>query len=203
MRWLPLLMVPLLGCAPLRVVLDARPDVTAWPEPTRGAAERYGELADRLQATADFYDRQALKAHAKQRVMGVLSILGATVSGASVGVLSWPDFPAEGRPGVAAAGISMATFSGLFAVLPMAHHYPLKEAGYRRAGAEARRAYGELQARCASLVGDPAADAAAVHACADEAETAVRAAWAFPPDSGAFPPKADELRELIDEARTE
>jgi len=201
MRWLPLLLIPLLGCSPLTLVLDPRPDWSTHPPAAASGAERYAALADRLQGTADFYERQALKAHTKQRVMGVLSIFGATVSGASVGVLSWPDFPAQGRPGVAAAGISMATFSGLFAVLPMAHHYPLKEAGFRRAGAEARAAYSALQARCAALVSDPEADAAAMQRCADEAAAAVDAAWAFPADSGAFPPPAAELQGLIEAAR--
>lgn len=195
---LPLLL--LCACAPLRPLLDHRNDPFAGlpgHEARSELARRCSSLADRLVATAAFYDREADKAHLKMRVMSVLVGVGATGAGASIGALSQPEFPDAGRPGVASLGVSMAVFSGLMAILPHAHQYILKEAGYRHQATQAREALVEIDEACALAMLEADRPLQDLAACADRLQDSLAAALRFPEGSPCRPPPEDELAAAI------
>ena len=206
LRLAPLVLAALLicGCGPLRLLLDPRPNPFAdQPDEAERAALvlRYGELADRLQATASFYDREVRKSHTKARVMTVLVGAGATGAGASIAVLAQPDVPAEARPGIASAGVSSAVLAGLMAVLPYAHQYHLKEAGYLRQAAGAWSDYGRIQASCASTLLLPETPLAQLGRCVDQLEEALVTARSFPADSPCRPPPDRDVARALERAR--
>lgn len=194
----------LCGCAPLKLLLDARPNPFAdQPEQAERAAllTRYGDLADRLQGTAAFYDREVRKSHTKARVMGVLVGTGATGAGAALGVLGQPGIAPEARPGIAAAGISGAVLAGLMAILPYAHQYALKEAGYRRQADQAWTDYRRIDGRCGPAALDSTTSTAELGACISDLEAALAASRAFPEDSPCRPPPGRDLGRALDVAR--
>jgi hypothetical protein len=129
-----LLLAPLLsGCAGPTVLLDLRSSGST--DPAAASAEaRYGQLADRLQAHAAFYEHEVRKNHTKMRVMGVLSVLGAGAAAGTTASAFQPDMPDAVRPAIASVSISMSVLSAVFVLLPHAHQYILKEAGYQRMG---------------------------------------------------------------------
>jgi len=197
---LSLLILSLGGCAPIALSLDTRGNPFEGVPEEQARAElvtRYNELADRLQATAVHYDREVRKNHVKLRVMSVLSGVGAAGAGASVGVLSQPGLADEARPGIAAAGISGAVFAGLMAILPHAHQYVLKEAGYAR---QARQSWSDLrqtEAACAATVLDASQPIDSLGACLGRLEEALARARSFEDDSPCRPPPEKDLQKLL------
>ncbi len=191
------------GCAPLRVALDRRVDpITVGEPPRREAVAGWNDTADRLQATADFYDRQARKAHGKTRAMAVLAALGAGGAGVTVGVLAQPALADDARPGLASVGISLGVLSGLFAILPQTHQYPLKEIGYRRQAEIARQAYAAAIVRCpAGVLADPTTPLPVLADCQAELERGLDAAQTWPVDAAGTRPPPDELQGLVRDAR--
>ena len=194
------------GCGLPQVRLDPRTTLAgsgAAGDAQRAAlALRYGALADTLQATAAFYERQEEKAHVKARIMSVLVGVGASVAGATSGALGVAPIPNDWRVGVATAGISAAVFAGAMAILPWAHQYGSKENGYREKARAVRGSYVDIEARCGpALMADPAATVEALAGCVDEAQRLVAESRAFPAGSPCRPPPEGELREMIGRGR--
>lgn len=196
-RQLIALTLILAGCAPPSVLLDPRSSGdTASPE---GALlQQYGALADRLQATAAFYEHEERKNHHKLRAMSVLTGIAAGGAGGTIAALAQPGLADEARPGIASLGLSLAAFAGLFAVLPHAHGYIQKEAGYRRKAQEARAAYAELDRACsAGRLADPTTPGSRVAACLEQAQAHLVEARRFAEDTPGKPPPDRELDALI------
>ncbi len=186
-----LLLAPLLsGCAGPTVLLDLRSSGST--DPAAASAEaRYGQLADRLQAHAAFYEHEVRKNHTKMRVMGVLSVLGAGAAAGTTASAFQPDMPDAVRPAIASVSISMSVLSAVFVLLPHAHQYILKEAGYQRMAEGTRASYARLEAACGPGGGeDPVA-------CVSLAQDALVAARAFPPDSPCKPPPERDLDRML------
>jgi hypothetical protein len=192
------------GCGPLRPLLAVRGNPYSPDGPDAARAElvdRYNGLADHLSATAAFYDREAEKAHVKMRVMSVLVGVGATGSGASIAALARPEFPDEGRPGLASLGISMAVFSGLMAILPHAHQYILKEAGYRQQARLTRDDLAHADAICGLSMLDPDRPLDELTACVAGLSGSLARARVFDEDSPCRPPPEAELARALERAR--
>lgn len=192
----------LTGCATTgSLLLPARPEPPA--DPVRAAAlDRFADTSDRLRAHAAFYDREVRKNHTKMRLMGVFSVLGA---GGAAGVTAsafHPQLPDDARPALTSLSISLSVLSGVFVLLPHAHQYILKEAGYRRQAAAAHDAVRTLQAQCG--IGRLLAEATpieAVDACTAAAEEAIASARTFADDSPCGPPPQRDLARLLEAAR--
>lgn len=188
------------GCGPFRPLLDTRGNpFDPGDDAVRAElVDRFNGLSDRLQATAGYYDHEVVKSHTKARVMSVLVGAGATGAGASIAALARPEFPDDARPGVASLGISMAVFGGLMAILPYAHQYALKEAGYARQADLAWHLYQDSQTTCGSsaLLDNhrPIADLAACVVALEEALVSVRR---FPADSPCRPPLDRDLERAL------
>ena len=183
------------ACAPLTVALQERANpYDAATSPHRAElVSRYGQLADELATTATFYDREVRKSHTKLRVMGVLSGVGATGAGATIAVLAQPDVDDRARPGLASAGISSAVFAGLMAILPHAHQYILKEAGYARQADTTWGAFRTIEGTCGASMLNPETPLAALVECVGRVELALDAARRFSEDSPCRPPPAAVL----------
>jgi len=184
-RWIVLpLLVLCVGCTSARGV-----PATDLPDPAADDPLAPFDLARaELAATARFYEHEVRKNHTKARVMSVLAGAAATGAGASIGVLAQPDVDDRARPGIAAAGISGAVFSGLLAILPFAHQYRLKELGYARQATATWDALSVLERRCQPIVSSPDALPAERWGCVADAREAVRAVRVFPEDSPCRPP---------------
>jgi hypothetical protein len=192
------LLLLLSGCAAPRALLDPRPAVAA-DDPQAALIEQYNALADRLQATATYYDHEADKSHLKMRAMSVLVGVSAAGAGGTIGALAQPDFPDAARPGLASFGVSLAVLAGLFAVLPHAHQYILKEATYADRAEETRSAYEAIEARCGpTLPGRPEAE---IGACVAELQRALAEARAFDRGGPGKPPAEAELDQLLRRSR--
>lgn len=193
-----LLALLLAGCAGPRVLLDPRP-VPAADDPDAALLERYSALADRLQATASYYDHQAVKSHNKLRAMSVLVGVAAGGAGGTIGALAQAELPDAARPSLGTVGISLAVLSGLFAVLPHAHQYSLKEASYRRQAQEARAAYVGIDARCGPALIE--ADDDAIGRCVADLQQSLAAARSFDASNPGRPPAERELEQMLRAAR--
>jgi hypothetical protein len=186
------------GCATPGVLLDPRP-LTAPDDPAAAGLAQYNALADRLQATAAYYEEQVHKNHNKLRAMSVLVGVAAGGGGAAIAPLAQPQTPDIARPGIAAVGISALVLAGLFGVLPHAHQYFLKEATYQRHAQQARASYLDVEARCGvRLVG---ADVDVVAGCVHDLQSALAEARHFDIDSPGKPPREAELDAMIQGAR--
>lgn len=190
------------GCATTGgLVLPSRPPPP--PDAARAAAlDQLIDASERLRAHAAFYDHEVRKNHTKLRLMGVLSVLGAGgAAGLTVAAFN-PNLPDITRPGLTTVSVSLSALSAVFVLLPHAHQYILKEAGYRRQGAVAHRAVAELARSCGlgQLV-DPDTPIAALDACTADAVAAVAEARTFPDDSPCNPPPDRDLQRLLDRAR--
>ena len=199
---LPLLLLTLLltGCAARgpSVLLDPR--VTPADPALADLATRYGTLADRLQAHAAFYEHEVRKNHTKMRVMGVLSILGAGGAAATSAAAFNPNLPDLARPGLTSVSVSLSVLSGVFVLLPHAHQYILKEAGYQRMAEQTRQRYDALEATCGPASGsDSSRDA--LERCVLAAQDAVSDARRFPLDSPCKPPPERDLERMLARAR--
>ena len=180
------LLLFVVGCGPFRPLLDTRSNPFTDSEDAARAelVDRYNGLADRLQATAGYYDREVAKSHVKGRVMSVLVGVGATGSGATIASLAQPELPDDARPGLASLGVSMAVFSGLMAILPYAHQYALKERGYARQADLTWELHRAAQVECgAAVVLDPERSLAELGACIAGLEQALVEVRRFPEDS--------------------
>lgn len=186
------------GCAGPRVLLDPRP-VTAADDPQAELLDRYAALADRLQATASYYDHEVLKSHLKLRAMSVLVGVAAAGAGGTIGVLAQGELPDIARPGVGTVGVSLAVLAGLFGVLPHAHQYILKEASYQRHAEDARAAYVEIEARCGPP--QPPRDDAAIGRCVADLQEALASVRVFDSASPGKPPAERELEQMLQKAR--
>ena len=192
------------GCGPLRPLLDTRTNPYADGEDVVRAelVERHNGLADRLQATAAYYDREVSKSHVKARIMSVLVGVGASGSGATIAVLAQPELPDDARPGVASFGVSMAVFSGLMAILPWAHQYGLKEIGYSRQADRTWSLYRDIQVEGgAGVVLDPDRPVADLAACVSRLESALVEVRRLPEDSPCRPPLDGDLARVLTRAR--
>ena len=188
------------SCGPFRPLLDTRSNPFSGSEDAGRAelVDRYNGLADRLQATAGYYDNEVIKSHVKARVMSVLVGVGATGSGATIGALAQPEFPDDVRPGVASLGVSMAVFSGLMAILPYAHQYALKERGYARQADLAWQLHRDQQMECGDrIVLDPARALDELGACLARLEEALVEVRRFPDDSPCRPPLDKDLERAL------
>jgi len=191
------------GCASLRsFLLPVRP--APPPDPARAAAiDAFLDASDRLRAHAAFYDHEVRKNHTKMRLMGVFSVLGA---GAAAGVTAsafHPQLPDDVRPALTSTSISLSVLSGVFVLLPHAHQYILKEAGYRRQAEAAHAGLLELAEACG--IGRLLADDTpieAVDACGARAASLVARARTFPAESPCNPPPEADLAKLIERARS-
>ena len=198
-----LLVVLLTGCATTGgLVLPPRP---AAPDDAARAAAlgQFIDASERLRAHAAFYDHEVRKNHTKMRLMGVLAILGA---GGAAGVTAsafQPELPDLARPGLTSLSISLSVLSGVFVLLPHAHQYIIKEAGYRRQAAAAHSALGELVTRCGTgRLLSPETPIEAVDACVARAEAAIGAVRTLPDESPCTPPPDRDLQRILDRART-
>ena len=82
----------------------------------------------------------------------------------------------------------------MFVLLPHAHQYILKEAGYQRMAEATRAAYVELEARCGpGGVGEPVS-------CVQEAQDVLAEARRFHADSPCKPPPDKDLDRLLRQA---
>ncbi len=186
------------GCAAPRALLDPRPALDP-ADPQAALMEQYNALADRLQATATYYDHEAEKSHLKLRAMSVLVGVTAGGAGGTIGALAQPQFPDAARPGLASFGISLAVLSGLFAILPHAHQYILKEATYSRQAAATRDDYLTIEARCGpTLPGRPDAE---IGACIADLQGALAAARQLDGGGPGKPPAEAELDRLLQRSR--
>ena len=178
-------------------MLDVRSSGTADPG-LAPLAERYGQLADRLQAHAAFYEHEVRKNHTKMRVMGVLSVLGAGGAAGTTASAFQPDMPDNARPAVASVSISLSVLSAVFVLLPHAHQYILKEAGYQRMAMATRSSYADLEQACGVQAGP--LEEPALGACIDQAQEALVAARTFPLDSPCKPPPDKDLAKMLTRA---
>lgn len=185
----------LAGCATPGLLLDVRVSGSTDPA-TSSLEQRYGQLADRLQAHASFYDHEVRKNHTKLRVMGVLSVMGAGAAAGTTAVAFQPSLPDGARPPIAGVSMSMSVLSGIFVLLPHAHQYILKEAGYQRMAEATRRHYVALEAVC----GPSATDAPSRTTCVELAQDALLTARSFPGDSPCKPPPDRDLTRLLKSA---
>mgnify|MGYP000102848858 CR=1 FL=1 len=196
--WLVLLGALLSGCSLPGVLLDVRSSGSVSPE-LAPMVERYGQLADRLQAHAAFYDHEVRKNHTKMRVMGVLSVVGAGAAAGTTASAFQPQLPDAARPGIASASISLSVLSAVFVLLPHAHQYILKEAGYQRMATHTREVYRSVEATCGP--GRREETAAALGACIDLVEQALIEVRRFPLDSPCKPPPERDLDKVLRAAR--
>ncbi|MCO4771158.1 MAG: hypothetical protein KDA24_14075 [Deltaproteobacteria bacterium] len=186
--------VVLAGCSRPGLLLDLRGSGSTSPELT-SMVERYGQLADRLQAHAAFYEYEVRKNHTKMRLMGVLSVVGAGSAAGLTASAFNPDMPDAVRPAIASASISLSVLSAVFVLLPHAHQYILKEAGYQRMAEATRASYADLENQCGVAVAPD--DVAALRACVEAAQDALLAARRFPLDSPCKPPPDRDLDGLL------
>lgn len=190
------------GCATTwGLSLRVRPEPPT--DPARAASlGQLIEASERLQAHAAFYDHEVRKNHTKLRLMGLFSVLGA---GGAAGVTASafnPNLPDGMRPGLTSMSIGLSALSAVFVLLPHAHQYILKEAGYRRQASDAHAAVGELSAGCGlGRLIDPGTPISEVDACAATAVTAIARARTFPDDSPCNPPPDGDLDRLLERAR--
>lgn len=185
----------LAGCAGPGLLLDVRLGGSTDPA-TSSLDQRYGQLADRLQAHASFYDYEVRKNHTKLRVMGALSVLGAGAAAGTTSVAFQPSLPDDARAPIAGLSISMSVLSAIFVLLPHAHQYILKEAGYQRMAEATRRGYIELEAVC----GPSATSQTRRSDCVELAQEALMTARSFPEDSPCKPPPDKDLDQLLKRA---
>jgi len=181
----------LVGCAGPGLLLDVRTSVSADPA-AHALEERYGQLADRLQAHAAFYDYEVRKNHSKMRVMGVLSVLGAGAAAGTTAVVVQPALPDDARPALAGVSMSMSVLSAVFVLLPHAHQYILKEAGYQAKAEATRAAYAALEEVCG-----PGAAPVSRARCVELAQDALMEARAFAADTPCKPPPERDLDALL------
>jgi hypothetical protein len=190
------------GCGHALVFLDTR---SVIPENTTGPRadlmRRYAELADSVQITAGYYEQQVGINHGKLRAMSVLAIFTAGTAAAIVPAASHAQTPDTSRPGLAAMSISLSATSAIFALLPHAHQYILKEAGYARQARELRAAYAEVEAHCGpAVMSDPDAPVDRLGSCVDRMQVLAQEARTFPDESPCRPPLGKELKRLLESA---
>ncbi len=199
-----LLVVLTSGCATTgSLSLPPRPAPPA--EPARAAGlEQLIDASERLRAHAAFYDHEVRKNHTKMRLMGVFSVLGAGGAAAFTASAFHPALPSDVRPGITASSISLSVLSAVFVLLPHAHQYILKEAGYRRQASVAHRAVQELNRSCGlGRLVDPSTPLRELDACSSAAEAAIAQARIFPDDSPCNPPPDRDLLRMLEGARAE
>ncbi len=192
------------GCATTGT-LSLPPRPTPPAEPARAAGlDQFIDASERLRAHAAFYDHEVRKNHTKMRLMGVFSVLGAGGAAAFTASAFHPALPADVRPGITASSISLSVLSAVFVLLPHAHQYVLKEAGYRRQAAVAHRAVQELSRECGlGRLLEPSTALAEIDACTAVAGAAVTQARIFPDDSPCNPPPDRDLLRMLERARAE
>ena len=161
------LFLGLVGCVHAPATLDLRVDPSAVGlDARRGAAvSAFNELADQLQATASYYDRQGRIQHLKLRAMSVFSAISAATAAGLVPAAIHPDMPDSGRRVLGTFAVSLGANAVVFGLVPHAHQYSLKEVGYQSRAVEVRDAYRTVAAACGpAVLADAQADPAALDA---------------------------------------
>jgi hypothetical protein len=199
-----LLLCVVSGCATTGgLFLPPRPTPPADPARAAGL-EQFVDASERLRAHAAFYDHEVRKNHTKMRLMGVFSVLGAGGAAAFTASAFHPALPSDIRPGITASSISLSVLSAVFVLLPHAHQYILKEAGYRRQAADSHRAMEDLNRACGlGRLIDPNTPLSEVDTCTAGVRAAIARVRVFPDDSPCNPPPDRDLLHMLDRARSE
>jgi len=182
--------VGLLGCVQPVLVADvlkmqAGDPVSSWRA-----------LVLHTEATIGVYEYEARKAHDKMMWMSVLAVASASGSAAVTGLVANDHLPQGQRPGWAGLSISLATLSAMFAVLPHAHQYALKEAGYSAQANHTRERLFDLTLRCDEILAR-GQDEFAVGACLGDLRTLLAEALTFGPGSPCKPPTGADLSNWV------
>ena len=192
----------LAACAAQPVWLSPALPVPTGDVARAAAVERFAGLLDEIEATAGRYEQEVVKNHTKMRVMNVLAVFTATTGAAIVPAAAHTRTPDVMRPGLTALSISVTATSALLTLLPHAHQYILKEAGYRQQARSVRTDLASLTAACpAPVLLDPAAPIEVLQGCLLQAQRAVAAARSFPEGSPCVPRDAETLTATLARAR--
>ena len=186
-----LTLLVLVGCVPPRPML---PPPVSWPggdEPRDALRASVQDGLERLVALEHWYEWEASKNSTKARIMAVFSVAAAATAGAIAGVLSNSRIPENLRPSLGAVAVASSASSGAFTLIPVGHHYALKERGYRARAGEVRRAWAVLGPACGAVVlADPVVEKAVLLRCVVDLTAAWQENATFPDDSPCIPPES-------------